>query len=248
MGRARLAAFGMVALAASVLCFKLGTWQLRRHAERRGLNEARAAALALPTVDFDTIGGVLDAWRRVRVTGVFDDARQLIVVNRPVDGRPGVVVVTPLRLRDGTAVLVERGWVPTADATAVDLSTMAEAGARTVIGVTLPVNDASGRGRIGGARWPALVTAVTPIGLQHRFPYRLRANVVQALPGGEVPGGLQRLDVAAATPGPHFGYAIQWFAFAAIFAVGFGAYAWRYGGPGRAPNVPSPEVGEDATV
>jgi surfeit locus 1 family protein len=237
----------MVALAASVLCFKLGIWQLRRHAERQATYKARAAALAMPIVDLDTIGGEVDVWRRVRVAGQFDETRQMIVVNRPLGGQPGVVVVTPLRTAGGSAVLVERGWVPTTDATAVDLSSMSEPGLLTVIGVVRPASEQPAR--VGGAQWPALVTGVTPSMVQHRFPYALRPMVVQALPTGDAPAVPRRFEVASPTPGPHFGYAIQWFAFAAIFAVGFAAYAWRHGGPDRtrqqsAPGEPGVENGE----
>jgi len=229
MGRARLAIFGMVAIAASILCFRLGVWQLRRHTERRALNAARAAALALPVVPLDTVGTPVAPWRRVRLAGTYDDTRQIVVVNRSLDGQPGVVVVTPLLLAAGGAVLVERGWVPAPDAATVNLAGLSEPGQATVFGVVKPPGKVAHR--VVGTRWPLRMLGVTPSDVEGRYPYRLHPSVIQALPTPDQPALPRRLEAPRGTAGPHISYAIQWFAFAAIFTVGFAAYAWRRGGP-----------------
>ncbi len=48
---------------------------------------------------------------RVAAEGVFDAARQILIDNKIDEGRAGYHVVTPLVLRDGRAVLVDRGWI-----------------------------------------------------------------------------------------------------------------------------------------
>ena len=45
-------------------------------------------------------------------TGTFEPDAELILYGRPLDGRPGDHVVTLLRITDGSAVLVDRGWIP----------------------------------------------------------------------------------------------------------------------------------------
>ncbi len=63
---------------------------------------------------------------------------------------PGVIVATPLRL-DGsdTAVLVERGFVPTPDAVTIDASALAERGEVQVTGLAERLDSG------GGSRWSA---------------------------------------------------------------------------------------------
>jgi len=231
VGRTRFAIFGMVAITASIVCFRLGVWQLRRHTERQALNATRAAALALPTVDLDTVGTPVAPWRRVRLSGRYDETRQIVIVNRALDGQPGVVVVTPLVLEAGGAVLVERGWAPAPDAATVDLTGLTEPGPVTLAGVVKPAGKSAHR--VVGTLWPLRMVGISPSDVASRYPYPLHPSVVQALPGADQPAVPRRLEAPRATPGPHIGYAIQWFGFAVIFTVGFAAYAWRSGGPNR---------------
>ena len=53
--------------------------------------------------------GVAAAWRP---RGTYDTGAEVLIRNRSLDGAPGYHVVTPLVMADGTAVLVNRGWVP----------------------------------------------------------------------------------------------------------------------------------------
>ena len=50
------------------------------------------------------------------VTGRYDPQHEILARARTVNGRVGFEIVTPLVLADGTAVLVDRGWVPPAGA------------------------------------------------------------------------------------------------------------------------------------
>ena len=52
------------------------------------------------------------AFRQVSATGRYDAAEETVLYGRPLDGRPGNHVLTPLILDDGSAVIVDRGWVP----------------------------------------------------------------------------------------------------------------------------------------
>ncbi len=99
-----------------------GFWQLQRHDARMERNDVALARMAAAPADLAAVLAQVDAessgdvhplaYRRVRVSGTFDAAFE--VLRRPVsrDGMPGYHVVTPLVRADGTAVLVERGWVP----------------------------------------------------------------------------------------------------------------------------------------
>ena len=98
----------------------LGQWQFHRLHDRKAdnrvveTNERRAAA---PIQEVLTAGRSVagdDEWRLVTVTGTYDPAHEIQVRGRTVASTVGFEIVTPLRLADGTAVLIDRGWVPPA--------------------------------------------------------------------------------------------------------------------------------------
>jgi surfeit locus 1 family protein len=232
-GRSSLAV-GMVAVAAA--CAGLGWWQLRRLGARKAANaEAREQRL---TAELDLNAGALPVAltnRRVTARGQFDEASQFLLRGRAHAGTPGIHVVTPLRLagRD-TAILVNRGFVPTTDAGPpgydVDFS---EAGEATVRGVALAVPDAGDGAPLETARgesWGRLdLTA-----MRARVPYPLApvyviatetpASRASAGRGGRLP---VRIEPPPLDNGPHLSYAIQWFLIG-VAALAFGVvYARR---------------------
>lgn len=99
----------------------LGFWQLRRMKWKAGIIEMRRERLAMPR-EVVTHGNPLpwaekpDEWayRTVELHGVLDVNREMLVGPRPgfVPGSPGFVAVVPLRLEDGSTVLVNRGHFP----------------------------------------------------------------------------------------------------------------------------------------
>src|SRR4051812_37382773 len=103
----------------------LGDWQLHRYHERSAINARIDAAHSTPAVPLTslltrpgtpgTAGGAPDveaAWTKITVTGRYDPTNEIQARARTVNGDVGFEIVTPLMLADGTAVLVDRGWVP----------------------------------------------------------------------------------------------------------------------------------------
>jgi surfeit locus 1 family protein len=106
-----------------------------------------------------------------------------------------VALVTPLRLNDGSAVFVDRGWVPSPDAYHVDQALYRESDTATVEGV-----------------------GVVPPQGRSDVPYVLQQS------GPDPARGLpRRWPPPALDDGPHLSYAVQWFSFALIIVVGTGA-------------------------
>ena len=92
----------------------LGSWQLRRGAEKDALQAQRDAALAAaPIRPAPGNPGLPELeGRRVALTGRFDDSRTIFLDNRTRQGVAGFHVLTPMQLDEGGAwVLVLRGWV-----------------------------------------------------------------------------------------------------------------------------------------
>lgn len=106
----------VITAVAVVTATGLGIWQIQRMFWKQDLIETRSRQSSLPVLEgapasFDR---AQHEYRRARVTGVFDHARELFVAARSLNGNVGYHVVTPLRLSGGRTLLVNRGWVPTA--------------------------------------------------------------------------------------------------------------------------------------
>ena len=208
----------LLALGVAVACVRLGIWQLARLRQRRARNAVVLAARSQPPVELPT-EVVADSLmnRRVRLHGVYDFAREQLWRPRPFEGELGADLVTPLRLADSSGVLVDRGWVSSADGYYVNQSRYRERDTATVSGLALPAPR--GRGD------------VDPRALADSLPYRLLPFVVQELPVGgpadSLPGAPLRLGAPELSNGPHLSYAIQWFSFALITLVGTAALLRR---------------------
>ena len=106
------------ALAGALLTARLGWWQLDRAAQKTALQATLEARAQLPPIDSaaslasSAAAAQMQHHRPVRLVGRWSAARTVYLDNRQMNGRTGFYVVTPLLLGDGTAVLVQRGWLP----------------------------------------------------------------------------------------------------------------------------------------
>ena len=92
----------------------LGTWQVERLQWKEGLIAQRMAQLAAPPEALPAHSDDWAAWdfRRVSTSGHFrHDLEQLFGASAR-DGELGHHVLTPLARADGSALLIDRGWVP----------------------------------------------------------------------------------------------------------------------------------------
>ena len=112
----------LFALVVAVLAYAtwwLGGWQFRRLDDRKAenavvrTNEHRAVAPVADVLSPDRDPSDQDEWRVVSATGTYDEARTVVIRYRNRDGVQGVDVVVPLVTADGTALLVDRGWLET---------------------------------------------------------------------------------------------------------------------------------------
>ena len=97
-----------------ILLAGLGSWQVERLHWKEGLIAERAARLAAPATPLPAAAD-WPAWdfRKVELRGTFrHDLEQLFGASTH-EGRLGHHVLTPLLREGGSAVLVDRGWVPT---------------------------------------------------------------------------------------------------------------------------------------
>ena len=199
----------VVAVGLAGLCVRLGIWQLSRLHQRRARNAAIRVAWARPPLELPSVLPAESlSGRRVRAHGTFDYANERFWRPRSLDDMPGVDLVTPLRLSDGTAVLVDRGFVESADAYHVDQTAYREPDTARVDGLALAAPR--GRGDVDPRTFGASV------------PYHVLNVVVQELPepGAPAANAPRRLPPPELSNGPHLSYTIQWFSFATIILIG----------------------------
>lgn len=217
----------------TVVCIRLGIWQLDRLEQRRAFNsqvetmqnaEVLNLNQILPT-DIESM-----EWRAVTVTGTYDFENQIAVRNQYHDNEYGYHLITPLQF-EGGVVLVNRGWIPAEG----DWQIYDEVGQVTV----------SGKIRLGQAKIAlgGLEDALPVDGsklavwnnldvekMSGQFPYPILNIFIQpnANENDSTPPIPQQptLDLSE---GSHFGYALQWFTFAAILFLGYPFYLRKQG-------------------
>jgi surfeit locus 1 family protein len=202
----------------------LGRWQLRRADEKRALYDAFAAGTGATRV-IDGSTDRLPRFQHVEASGTYDSARQILIDNMSnSQGRAGYYVITPLALKGGGWVLVNRGWVPVGVSRArkprVDVpSDMRELHGRTD---SLPRAGM----RLGAAR-----ALAPPYPVVANFPTRdeiaallhekswTRATDLVLLDAVEPDGYLREWQPPGFPPMRHVAYAVQWFGLALTLAV-----------------------------
>ena len=224
---------GLVVLVAvtitAAVTARLGWWQLDRAAQKNALQAALDTRRALPPLAasmlaLDITAAAAQHHRAIRLEGQWLADATVYLDNRQMNGRPGFFTVTPLLLADGTAVLVQRGWLP---------RDMAE---RTrVVAPQLPVGLVQVEGRIApppgrlyefdGAASGAIRQNLNLDVFARELSKNLRPlSVVQE--EGKPPladGLLRQWPQPGSDVHKHYGYAFQWFALSALIV---GLYVW----------------------
>ncbi|MCA1831001.1 MAG: SURF1 family protein [Actinomycetota bacterium] len=247
----------VTAVIVAVIAFgfvELGFWQLRRHTYFQAIKTSIESRSGLPPAP---IQGLLTPgfspsmleFRNVALTGRYDPAREIILADHPLDGVAGNHIVTPVRLDDGKAVLVDRGWIPLEDTTPPVADATPPSGTVTITAILMQTEH---RGSLG-PRLPATGTLAQVFRieiprLQQQMPYELYPMWV--LLRSQQPAQLRPLPKIAPAPSPtssppNLLYATQWFLFAAIGVFG---YVFLLRKELRAPPVAAPAEADRAPI
>jgi cytochrome oxidase assembly protein ShyY1 len=213
------------ALAFTTVCWTvLAPWQFSRNAERSLANAQVAAAVNAaprPVEELLPMAGEPDpdsTWQPATATGSFEPEHQVFVrLRQDAGGAPASEVLVPLRLADGSAVLIDRGYVPATD---TDPAAPLPTGTVTVTGrvqpdqpdpLHRPAQVTDGRTEVLGIEAGAIPDLAGPV--RHGF--------LQLMNGS--PAVLNPIVVPQADSGPFLSYALQWCAFGAmaLLAIGF---------------------------
>ena len=217
--------FHVLCVALVVTMVNLALWQIRRLHEREGFNQAVRNHSDQPVAPLDDVltAGVAPGaveWRRVTVAGTYLTANEVVVENLSQNGQAGRNVVDPLRLADGSVLLVNRGFVP-----GTEQVPPAPGGTVTLVGQLR-------RSEVRGIGQPSDATGVTLTQVR-----RIDIPLLAAQLGAGAPVQPMYLQLLTSTPpegkypanvaqpvldnGPHLSYTIQWFVFSVCVIVGW---------------------------
>jgi surfeit locus 1 family protein len=251
-----------------VVFVSLGFWQLRRLDERKTYNALVESRQDLPSVGLDELvpagsastADDVDAviYRPVTVTGTFRPDQEVLIRNRTFDGVPGYWVLTPLVQADGTAVAVNRGWVPYGPTNPDGpWTTFAPpTGTVTVTGM-VQASQVRSDGLIGGPRDAdeGRLTTLSRVDigrLQHQveeplYPLAVDLRTLDPAQNGDLPFPVPPPELSE---GPHLSYAGQWFIFATLTMIVYPLLLRRVARnkAAEAPVAAAEAAGEDGTV
>lgn len=216
-----------------VVLLRLGIWQQKRMVEKQNHAAEVTTLRAQPPVDVTALYTQEAIQRRVRLTGVFDHSREVLLENQRYGRDAGYRVVTPFVI-DGTTdeVLIDRGW--TSRNLMVDnfLAPFKTQGQQTVEGVVLPYKEfknfwggaTEGVGPTGTTVLLKFDPAFVPM-REHmkRLPVYVQATTPTV-------GGLKAFAELPETAERHREYMYTWFTlafFVAVMGMGWVRYQWR---------------------
>lgn len=223
------------AVAAAVLV-ALGVWQLHRLAWKEGLiaaieTRASAAPQPLPPIgEWPNLRPEDYEYRHVMTQGIFDNSKEALVFRASggsAGKEPGYLVLTPLHLKGGGIVIVNRGFVPRErKARSSRLAGLIQ-GETVVTGL---MRQPESRNLFTPADNPAAGSFFTRdpdsiakhFGLAPAAPFSIDADDTP-VPGGWPKGGATERNLI----NNHFSYALTWFGLALGLIGVFAAFAWQ---------------------
>jgi surfeit locus 1 family protein len=203
----------------------LGFWQLDRARQKAELQAAFAEQFQQPPASLVEVNPSDPAsrYRRVIANGRYDSEHQLLLDNQVRDGQPGYHVLTPLRLDNGSAILINRGWLPLG-ASRRELPRVSVTAEPVTVGgwLSQPANPGLRLGDASGndLKWPRVIPHVDYQRLAIVLGYSLQPAVILLEPGASAGYGRDwQPRFGGYGPERHQGYATQWFALAATLLV-----------------------------
>jgi len=228
----------VLVLAGGAICVRLGIWQLDRLAQRRAFNahiEAMWAAEPLTLTGQPAEDLTPMEYRAVVVSGTYDFENQVVLRNQYYQNQYGYHLLTPLLLDDGSALLVDRGWIPAdGNDSPADWRQYDQPGPVTIRG---QVRLGQAKPDLGGVPDPTLAPGQVKLEfwnivnlerISQQTPYPLLDIFVQPnVDPADVTPPIPYQPEIELTEGPHLGYAGQWFTFATILVLGYPFYVRR---------------------
>ncbi len=219
----------IVGLAVAMLFVRLGSWQLSRLEERRASNARIEERMDEPPRSLEELIGVYGSdadaliYRQATVQGRYRLGDEFFSIGRNYDGVTGTMVVTPLELDDGSVMIVVRGLAPVGTPGPPAATFEPPTGTVTLTG---RLDDGEEPLRLGEPDPDnGVLRSISRIDLAYIDRW-LKGDVrsISLVMTNQSPANegatLLSIPPPELSEGRHLGYAVQWFAFAIIAAVG----------------------------
>ena len=221
-----------------------GIWQYTRHLDRQGVNDAAAARAALVDLDETSLASISannDEYRGISVLGVWSPDDAVIIRNRSRNGAAGCHLAVPFDTVEAVDLLVVAGWLTETSCVSTGTDYRLPAGQ---VQLTARLRATQTRGSLGPrdaaeGRLESLArTDVARIDQQVDLALaELYGELIEAAPLVE---GVAILEAPSLEAGPHLGYAVQWFLFFVVGAVGYPIVLRHHARRGDLDDVPEP--------
>jgi len=201
----------------------MGKWQADKAEYKEDLRSKIMARKNLPVIGIQELPATQDErlFLPVRIDGRYDTQHTFLLDNKILDGRVGYDVYTPLKMPDGRAILINRGFLPLG-ATRQDLPQIETPGelltvrglldktpSRTIV-LADNVNQVSS--------WPAVLQYIDVEEITVMLGYPV-FNMVLWLDKDENHGFTRTLPVLSLDSAKNTGYAFQWYAMALALLI-----------------------------
>jgi len=208
----------------------LSNWQWHRLQDRQIANIAiqeqidkEPVAISELLISGDASKTVPDhsQWRTVELSGSWLPADQVLVRKKSLESDLGLWVVTPLKLAEGTVVMVNRGWTAAANS-AIDSPVVAEVPVGT-IEVLGRLREVTERTKPAPTDLPdGQVDRIIPLEIVDSPDTLSNAYVEMTASRPESKSSeIRTLPAPEVTEGAHRSYAIQWLFFEIMTVIGW---------------------------
>jgi len=201
----------------------LSIWQWHRYHYKKAMQINTTAAFYAPTTDLalTDLHTLLEPnhFIHIHLTGHYD-SRQFLLDNRIEAGQAGFDVITPLILTDGSAILINRGFIPADGHRKIHHDITPPKGQVYLTGI---LSAPSAMFTLGTAvpstsSWPMIILSVLPATLETPLGKKLSPNIL--LLDANLPNGFARHWMPPQLWAERsLGYTFQWASFAMMVLI-----------------------------
>ena len=204
----------------AALFANLGLWQARRGDGKAATEQQFATAKPLLLIDAIQQEA---RFAQIDVSGHYDEKRHFMLDNQVWHGQAGVHVFTPFYSRQGTVIMVNRGWLPLP----ADRKTMPAIPTpqnQTVLRGMLNIFPVPGRilgpaDQLSTTKWPQLVTYLNSADMSVALDTQLAEWIIQLSDTEQAGFEGRNWQPVFLTSNKHKAYSFQWYALAGISIV-----------------------------
>ena len=200
------------------LFIELSGWQFDRYHQRIDRNKDFVTAVAGVPIPIENVSQLnnLKQWGKVSLSGQYLDAESKLVRKRYLKNSLGFWVLTPFQLANKEIILVNRGWIPSANSSTSELAIPSSPTQQVLIeGYLQPME----KFKENPADLPS--NQINDINIE-KFQGNIYPNYyIQVGKSNPVEKYIGIIYLPEVSNGPHLSYAIQWILFALLLPIGW---------------------------